>query len=325
MHQTLLNSLEFVKHLYNVGCDQAAQPRPMNSACLLTFHDSIEHFLYSACQRHDVKVKENASLRDYLTDLEKKLGQELHWKDGVISMNRHRRELKHRATFPSNETIQQVKFDVERFYQDNTPILFDTAFQDISMLTLVGSERVKIYLERSQKFSKQSDYKKAVEECALAFFTLIDEFQSKASQDISEKPFSFGNTSKIERAFERNVDNHGAVREFIDSHEKIGDTLRLLCIGIDYKKYAKFQLLTPPITKFAGGNISAHSPFGRSLENLNREEYLFCYNFVIESAMVIQSFEIDSEALTTTRTMKKIQEWQKAAEEKRREFQAAES
>src|ERR1700733_8146247 len=88
--------LEFIKYLYNIGVEQAAHPRPMNSACLMAFHDSVENYLHLACRMHGVKAKsEKPSFGDYFAALEQKLAQEIQWKDGLRALSKHRKELKH--------------------------------------------------------------------------------------------------------------------------------------------------------------------------------------------------------------------------------------
>ena len=44
------------------------------------------------------------------------------------------------------------------------------------------------------------------------------------------------------------------------------------------------------------------------------EEFQFCYDFVIDTAIKLQEFEIDPDALSTTRTLKKSQEWNEEAQ-----------
>jgi hypothetical protein len=91
----------------------------------------------------------------------------------------------------------------------------------------------------------------------------------------------------------------------------MSDAVTIIGFGIDYRKYAKFMMIAPSVSFTGDGSV--HYGGNKNLSNITVEEFQFCHDFVIDTAVRLQEFEIDPDALTTTRTQKKITEWREEA------------
>jgi hypothetical protein len=57
-----IKRLPFIRYLYSVALQQSRQPKPMNAASILTFHDSIELFLHLSCRDLGINVKKDIAI-----------------------------------------------------------------------------------------------------------------------------------------------------------------------------------------------------------------------------------------------------------------------
>jgi len=76
----------------------------------------------------------------------------------------------------------------------------------------------------------------------------------------------------------------------VSSIKALQDSIKIICLGIDYRRYAKFRLLTPAVVvppNTGEAYVSRHrgAPTAR--------EYQFCESFVIECAIHLQSFTFE--------------------------------
>lgn len=76
--------------------------------------------------------------------------------------------------------------------------------------------------------------------------------------------------------------------EYLDDQDTIlKETLKIITLEIDYKKYLKFRKLVPRVLWHSGGNS-----FTKLKESYTKEECRFCFDFVVESAIKIQELNI---------------------------------
>ena len=86
----------------------------------------------------------------------------------------------------------------------------------------------------------------------------------------------------------------------IDSIKSMQGVMKIISLGIDYKKYAKFDLLTPRVTwTLEDEPMFVQKVHGKSaIPNIEDVEY--CINFVIETAILLQNidYELEREGYT---------------------------
>ena len=83
--------------------------------------------------------------------------------------------------------------------------------------------------------------------------------------------------------------------EIIDSIVALQGSVKILILGLDYQRYAKFRLLTPFVSKVSDGKYYIHRIQRSKGMDLTEEDIQFCIDFVIESAITLQEFEFGLE------------------------------
>lgn len=106
------------------------------------------------------------------------------------------------------------------------------------------------------------------------------------------KPLSF----EYDYDISENANSKG--RDFIKkiniNFKKLEKALEISLLGIDYRKFAKFKILTPEVVDTHNDKYYTKVT-GNKNHNDNNCQY--CIDFVIESALTLQSFDFDIETL----------------------------
>jgi hypothetical protein len=76
------------------------------------------------------------------------------------------------------------------------------------------------------------------------------------------------------------------------SIEKLQNVIRLITLGIDYKKFIRFAAITPNYHVLANGDILNANIHRQTISN---DDFQFCRDFIIETALRLQEtdFKLD--------------------------------
>jgi len=231
--------------------------------------------------------------------------QELTQKESMRRLNKARVALKHHGTLPSKLDIEAFRASATNFFEENTPIVFGLDFSDISLVELVQCEDVKNNLKDAEKALKENKIEEALGKVAIAFAQLIDDYESRKRGRYGKSPFFFGESTTFLGSFHMGINRvtgskfERRLAEFID---KVGESIRslqhavkILSLGIDYRKYVKFRLITPTpyISRASDGTYTYHVSKVKwdSKRKPTVEDVQFCIDFVIESAVILQEFD----------------------------------
>ena len=293
-----IKRLAFIKYLYKVAVEQSERPEPLCSASILTFHDAIELFLQLASECLDIG-KAQPSFMDYWDLLSQKLpNRELTQKESMRRLNKARVALKHHGTFPSKLDIEAFRASATNFFEENTLPIFDIKFSEISLIELVQCEETKNNLKESAQLLEQNKIEESLDKVALAFIQLIDDYESRKRRKFGRSPFFFGESLTVLDSFFMHIDRREKISEFIDkvkeSIESLQNAVKILSLGIDYRRYVKFRLLTPSILRTDGTyRIDRIQRGSKGFPMV--EDVQFCIDFVIESSITLQEFDFSVE------------------------------
>jgi len=299
LDESVVRRLAFIKYLYKVAVEQSQRPEPLYSASILTFHDAIELFLQLACEHLDVSTKEQQSFLGYWDILAPKLPDRVPTlKESMKRLNRARVELKHHGILPSKLDIEAFRASATNFFEENTSPIFGIKFSEVSLIDLVRCEETKNNLKEAALLLKQNKIEESLDKVALAFAHLIDDYESRKREQFGRSPFFFGESLS---SFHIGIDRSqvGELVEFIDkvkkSIEDLQNAVKILSLGIDYRRYVKFRLLTPIISKTIGSRrYKIYRRYGsKGIPTV--EDVQFCIDFVIESAITLQEFDFSIE------------------------------
>lgn len=304
MNQTTMQRLAFIRYLYSVAVEQSKQPEPLGAASVLTFHDSIELFLQLASEYLNVG-KPKPDFMDYFDMLEPKLPSGgLSQKESMRRLNKSRVALKHHGSIPSRLDVDAFRAIVTSFFEDNSQLVFGIQFNSISLVNLVQYTRVRLTLEEAIKLIEVGNEESAIAKIAIAFAQLLEEYESKTRTDFGKSLFSFNHS--LSGIFSPSDD---AVAEFASEVEGFADdvasalkdmqnAIKILALGLDYRRYVRFQLLTPSAKKLSNGNYEVH-PNRSKVKTLTLSHCQFCYDFVIASAIELQTIDLEVKVVPT--------------------------
>ena len=286
----VLQRLALIRYLYNTGVRQSQQPEPLAGVSILTFHDSIELFLQLACERLSV-TRQSQSLMEYW-DILQPLGLQVTQKESVRRLNRARVDLKHHGIVPSKLDIESFRGSVTSFFKENTAPVFGVDFDTVSMLSLVQCIETRSNLEEATRLMSTDKGEDALDKIALGFAQLIDDYEDRKRSQFGISPFFFGESLTFESSFFMGI-KHDAFGRFVDkvrdSIESMQKAMKILSLGLDYRRYVRFKLLTPSIVQVIGGDYVIQR---RQREKVpSTEDLRFCHDFVIESAIRLQDFD----------------------------------
>lgn len=300
MEESTLRRLSFIKYVYSIGLEQSKQAEPLSSASLLSFHDSAELFLQLSLEYLNASKNDNEFMT-YWDCIKSKSSSEITQKESMRRLNKARVQLKHHGTLPSKLDIESFRATTTNFFNENTMIVFGIEFDSISMLDLIKNDSVKNILKKAQEFMKDSKIDDSLKQISLAFAILIHDYEKRKRTYYGRSPFFFGSDLTFQNSFFMHMQDRELGR-FVDkvkeSIESIQQAIKILSLGFDYKKYAKFKLLTPHVIIHYDGTHNVLDTPSKISPTL--EECKFCFDYVIESAIRLQDFDFDTKEYATT-------------------------
>lgn len=292
--EILIKRLSLIKYLYQIGIEQTRQSETIAAFSILSLHDSIEMFL-KLLSEHLKMNSDKYSFIDYWNNI-----PTLTLKESMRNLNARRVNIKHKGLLPSKADIEISRVNATDFFEQNTITQFGIEFKDISLFSLIQYKNVREHLETSQKALDENKMEDSIENSAIAFDELIYSYENNKSGYYNNSPFYFGRDLRFLSSFHLGIgrgvrDSEGKkMADFIDrvkeSLEEIQNAIKILSFGIDYKKFAKFKLLTPIVTRTMNGE---HFAEVWDKKKWTKENCQYCIDFVFECSIKLQEFDFD--------------------------------
>ncbi len=186
-------------------------------------------------------------------------------KESMRNLNARRINMKHKGLLPANSEVEISRVNASDFFEQNTLLQFGIDYKEISLVNLVNYKDVRNFLTKSQDALDNGRSDESIENVAYAFYELLHAYESNKSQ-WGNSPFSFGKSmgfmSSSHLGINRNSDTFK--RELGDFVDKVKDSIeslqlavKITSIGIDYREYVKFNILTPRVYRDSNGKMSA--------------------------------------------------------------------
>jgi len=293
-HNTV-RRLAFIRYLYLTGAAQSRAPAPLNCASILTLHDSVELFFQLASERLNAGTAKTQFM-EYWDILNERLDSgELEQRESMRRLNNARVALKHHGTLPSDLDIEAFRASTTAFFQGNTPIVFELTLDEVSLIEFVNPDSARAKLREAQDAIREGDVHAALDQIAIAFTEMIADYENRKRESYETSPFYFGRSLPLITSRSRgsgSVDKK--VADFMDtvktSLETMQDAMKILALGIDYRKYSKLKRLTPYAWRALTGDMKTQWPL-RDLHAASAEDARFCIDFVVESALALSEFD----------------------------------
>lgn len=290
----IIKRLALIKYLYKLGIEQSRQSETIASFSILSLHDSIEMYLKLLAEHLNLK-SDNFNFLDYWTNI-----PTLTLKESMRNFNARRVNIKHKGLLPSKADIEICRVNASDFFTQNTLLQFGLDFSEISLFSLVQYDNVRLHLENAQKALDENKIEICIETVAIAFDELISTYEDSKSSNYGNSPFFFGKDltflSSFHMGIGREYDDRVGQKlgEFVekvkDSLDGIQKAVKIMSFGFDYKKFVKFKLLTPSITRMMNGKRLAEV-WGK--KKWTKENCQYCIDFVLDSSLKLQEFDFD--------------------------------
>jgi hypothetical protein len=152
------------------------------------------------------------------------------------------------------------------------------------MSDLVTQHEARTLLRDAGTHADQGDYTEALALLSEAVQCLLLDYRfskrtgaTSTAYDIGRLPrFGMHRTTWIDPAWDE------AFFALIDTVDQMQDAMRVIAMGVDYQRYARFRMLVPVVWHRSGGRREVHPQEGLQV---GHKEYQFCKQFVIETAL----------------------------------------
>lgn len=292
--EIIIRRLALIKYLYQRGIEQSRQAEVVAGFSILSFHDSIEMFLLLAAEHRNMKT-DKLSFMDFWEKI-----PDLTLGESMKALKDRRVSIKHKSQFPSKGDIDISRINVTDFFEQNTKIQFEIDFENVSLLDLINYDDVKIDLKKAQKFLEEKKFEKSLLNTKIAFDKLIYSYESNKKHVWYKNIFEIG-TKINKRYYLFDTSKDRAKTEWFEglteTTNKIREVVKLTSLGIDFKRYSVFQFITPKIYRTMTGEYEFTPSFTGKVNDqnikMNKENCLFCIDFVIDCAIKLQEFDFD--------------------------------
>ncbi len=303
LNPNTVRRLAFIRFLYGQGLEQAARPQPLAAAALLSFHDAVEMFLLLAAEYLGVGLDRHTTFDGYWTQIDAQAGIQLSSRNAMRRMNNDRVNFKHHGSIPSATDLDQFRGDVTTFFTDATRAVFDVDFTTIDMIDLVTQREALTRLRNAETQANEGEYVEALALLSEAFEDLLSDYASRKRTTDASTPYTFGPENGFDRFTADYLSRDGAgygmhlkgvgrhLQEVTDSLEAMQRAIRVLAVGLDYRRYARFEMLVPDIVRrFGDGHREVRPSPGLEV---GHQDYQFCRQFVIETALHLAELDFD--------------------------------
>jgi hypothetical protein len=259
-------------------------------------------FLALAAQEHHVAIPKD--LIKYWDVLEPVLGRPLTYRARVERFNKARVGWKHYGTEPAATEIDAAVTTVTGLLADECEPIFGVALDAVSLASFVRPDHAQDLLLRAERALKLGDEDGAFADLIEAFGTMLQDYEQRKMTSHRRSVFGPHVDFTFLSSFFQDV-RSGKERDFIDgviaSIDALDQNIKVIGFGIDFRRYGKFKALTPHITRFADGRRQASEP-ARD-EPRTAEDFAFCRDFVIDSALKLAEFDFDLEPSRLNRSV----------------------
>jgi hypothetical protein len=302
----VVKGLAFVRFMYNQGLEQAGRPQPLATTALLSFHDAVEMFLGLAADHLGVNLSRNVTFDGYFAEIKQGANVELPGRHPMQRMNRSRVGLKHHGLFPAPTDLEQFKGDVTTFLTDAAKLVFSVDFFSLDMIDLVTQPNAASMVRSAETQVSQGDYHEALALLSEAFEYLLSDYADRKQDTAHSSPYTLWK-SGTRTMFGQNHDPELVKRltEVEKGLERFQRAFRVSAMGVDYQRYARFDLLVPFVPYFMDGHREVRPVPGLEVGD---EEYQFCKQFVIETALHLAELDFDLNLYEVYRSYEKRQQ-----------------
>ena len=302
LNPQVVRRLAFIRFMYTEGLENARRAQPLGSTGLSLFHDAVEMFLLLAAEHLGVSLPKHVDFDGYFTEIAKATNMQLPARNAMRRLNNSRVNFKHHGSIPSATDLEQFRADVTTFLTDATQMVFAADFARLDMTDLVTQQGALEKLRDAEAHAGRGDHIEALALLSEAFDGLLDDYADRKRGADGSSPYMWLPRWGFSRMPLNRRDHDPKLVERTDhaftALESLQRAMRVLAMGLDYRRYARFDLLVPHIAWFADGHRDVRPVPGLQVGD---DEYEFCRQFVIETALHLAEMDFDLDVFSLWR------------------------
>ena len=215
-------------------------------------------------------------------------------REGMRRLNDARNALKHKGLRPDMSDLAHYQNVVIRFFEEATPRIFEVDINSVSLAAVVRCVTAREYLYAAEAAYRENRTADGSAACAEAFDELISDYEKRHGDRWGRSLFSSGHylhlhdlqffdegLSRVEEKFKKHIEKLNKAVKVLQ------ERIRLLSLGLDYRRYVTFRRLTPTVW-----HVTA-TPSRRidTPPRITADQLQFCVGFVIDSALQLQAVD----------------------------------
>lgn len=283
--------LVLIKYLYEIGHEQSKQSDTFAGFSILTFHDCVEMLLILIAEKKRKKKQEH--FLEYWNVI-----IDLPYKEAMENLNNIRKILKHHGIFANKDEIDRCRIDAKVFLTDCFKSYFGYEFENLSLSSLISFNSVKEEINRAELLMNEGNNYECLERCKIAFIKLISTYEynkAELSNSILDAGVRIGGDYR--KLVKNNKDGSRWFEQVTKTTNTIRDIIKITALGIDYKRYALFDHITPRVIEGCNSTGTIYIPEQKDSfeahKSVTSEDCQFCITFVVDCALKLQEFDYD--------------------------------
>ncbi len=293
----VMRRLALIRLLLGRAEDAAKQPAPYSTDAINRAHDVAEMWLALAVEATGLSIPKE--FMAYWPELEKGLGRPLAYKVQMTRLNKTRINLKHYGIEPAPEEVKAATATVRSLLTDETPEVFGVELSAASLAVFVTSEAASKSLTQAEDEWGRDESDRAMADLSEAFDHVIRDYVASKRRGTAssvftsvgplENPFNTWHRTRPNRGsgVQPNRDMERWQQAVEESVIALDETVTLVGLGVDIRRYGMFRSLVPRVTRMVSGKrtIVAAGPKPSS------EQFEFCRDFVVQTALYLAEFD----------------------------------
>lgn len=277
-----LNRLVLVRHLYRRALQEAQGPMPFKAAALLSLHDGVELFLALACESAGRTLTKGTDFAGYWRLLYSPPSPiTLSHETSMLRLNTARVLLKHHGMSLAPAEIDGFAQSVSDFYLDNTPLLWDKRFEDVSLVDLVADSEVQVQLRKCEVLVQAGT--ECMADISISFTMVTNAAKVREGHDPHYIwPLRYADESYLP------PDTVRYLKDLENNIRDLREEVTVLAYQLDMGRLRTFRAKSYMVYQLMG--IEGYQASTPKNPTATLHECRDCLDFVIDSALRIQQY-----------------------------------
>jgi hypothetical protein len=169
--------------------------------------------------------------------------------------------------------------------------VFGADFLSLDMTDLVTQQAAVTRLRDAERHAHLGDYTEALAQLSEAFDELLSDYADRKRTASGSTLYTFGPKHGFGHITARpNSQFADRVKKLTNAADRMQRAIRVLTVGLDYRLYARFEMLLPQVDYYMDGHRKVHPLPGFEAGD---DEYQFCRQFVIETALHLAEMDFN--------------------------------